>query len=1631
LSETHGADHRAPSVVVGVGASAGGLEALRALLSSASADPAVAWVVALHLDPERPSALADILSRATSVPVVEAIDGLSLEGGRVYVIPPGAAPSRFDGVISLDATRRTLPPSVVDRLLSTLAEAFGDRAVGVVLSGTGTDGAAGMRAVKAAGGLTIAQDPTTAAHDGMPRASQVAGAVDLVLAPAEIPGAVASWAARRGSTLDPEAEQPLLKRMVDALLRVTGHDFSGYKSATFQRRVARRMGVLRLERTDAYAERLDADEGEVRALMEDLLIGVTRFFRDPGVWDAFAERVVEPLVASREPPHPIRVWVPACSSGEEVYTVAILFLEALQRRNSRVPLQIFGTDIDRSALEQARHGLYGHDVVECVRPDRLERWFLQTRDGWRVREVVRESCLFSMHDVLRDPPFSRLDVATCRNLLIYLGPAHQDRVLRTLHYGLRPGGYLLLGPSEDVDRPELFRSLDRGARIYRRMEGSTSNLPRVSYGATLRAMASADPVAAPKARSWRDELEAALLARFTPPAVVVDTHGHILHFHGRTGRFLQPPAGAPTLDVVQMAHTALRGELRTALYRARTDEEVVREGLRVELDDGESAFLDLVVRRLPGDDPGFLVVFRERPEPVRVLAPAGGAEAPSVVQSLQDELGATRRRLHETVEALESSNEELQAANEELLSTVQELQSANEELTTSKEELQSVNEELETVNDELKHKVDQLDRAKADLENLLRSTDIATIFLDRSRDILWFTPAARRLYRLSDADIGRPLDDIAPRIAANPGEDVERVMGSGEPTLRVVRAADGRRSYRLAVHPYFAPDGGLDGTVLTFVDVTDLEEARSRLESLAAIVEGSEDAILRKSVSGMIQSWNAGAEQIYGYAADEVIGQDIELLVPDERRGESRVLCERIARGETVAPFETVRVRKDGQRIHVSVRFSPVRDREGRIVAISAVARDITDRVKARRELEEAHAALDRRVRERTAALAAANAELVRERGLLQTILQTAGDGIAVTDIQGRQTILNESARRILGVRGEAEIASKRWTIQTLDGRLVPPGENPTARALRGQATLGFPLRILREDGTYTDVIDSSVPVRDDEGHVVAAVTTFSDISEMQKAKEDLATARERLEAAVAERTAELARVVEELRVGTERFHAVLQGSPLVVFNQDRDLRYTWIHNAVVDPPSGIEGRTDEEVWERPEEAEALTRTKRGVLETGRSARVELQVTVGGQPLWWDLVVTASRDANGEIVGVTGAAMDVTARKQAEIALRKSEERLTRARRLEALGRLAGGIAHDFNNLLTAILGYTEVLERRLGDSPLATHAGHIRDAATRAASLTSQLLAFSRRQATAPRLVDLAERLRASDTIVRGLLPPGIELAISAQEALWPVRIDASQLEQVVLNLVVNARDAMPEGGRLTLEATNVVFSGDAGPAQSRIGEWVRLAAADTGVGMDAETLARCFEPFFTTKPAGQGTGLGLATVWGVVEQAGGFVLVDSAPGRGSRFEVYLPRAFGRPAEESEHPAGSDVRGGDETVLVAEDEPRIRELAGLTLGALGYRVLLARNGKEAVELARETDRIDIVVSDVVMPEMNGPETVDRIREVHPDAAVLLVSGYADQPVAEGIPFLPKPFTPATLAARVRELLDLKPRPPS
>jgi two-component system CheB/CheR fusion protein len=1623
-------DHRAPSVVVGVGASAGGLEALRALLSTATADPAVAWVVALHLDPERPSALADILSRVTPLPVVEASDGISLEGGRVHVIPPGAAPARFDGTIALEAIRRTLPPAVVDRMLSSLAEAFGERAIGVVLSGTGTDGAAGMRAVKAAGGLTIAQDPTTAAHDGMPRASQVSGAVDLVLPPADIPGAVAAWAARRGSQQDPEAEQPLFKRMVDALLRVTGHDFSGYKSATFQRRVARRMGVLRLDRTDAYVERLDADEGEVRALMEDLLIGVTRFFRDPGVWDALAERVVAPLVASREPPHPIRVWVPACSSGEEVYTVAILFLEELRRRNSRVPLQIFGTDIDRSALEQARHGIYGHDLVECVRPDRLESWFQQTRDGWRVREAVREVCLFSTHDVLRDPPFSRLDLATCRNMLIYLGPGHQDRVLRTLHYGLRPGGYLLLGPSEDVDRPELFRAVDRTHRIYRRLEGSTANLPRVSYGATLRALAAPDPTVVPKGRTWRDELESALLARFTPPAVVVDGNGHILHFHGRTGRFLQPPEGAPTLDVVQMAHSALRGELRTAMYRARTDEEVVREGLRFDLHDGEAVTIDLVVRRLPGDDLAFLIVFRERAEVVRAVVPEGGEAAPSVVEALEGELRTTRRRLNETVEALESSNEELQAANEELLSTVQELQSANEELTTSKEELQSVNEELETVNDELKHKVDQLDRAKSDLENLLRSTDIATVFLDRQRAIVWFTPAARRLYRLSDADIGRPLDDLAPRIAADPGEDVQRVMSTGEPTLRVVRGADGRRSYRLAVHPYFGPDGGLDGTVLTFVDVTDLEDARSRLEALAAIVEGSDDAILRKTVEGRIQSWNAGAERMYGYAADEVIGGDIEMLVPEERRGESHAVCDRVARGETVAPIETVRVRKDGQRIHVSVRFSPVRDREGRIVAISAVARDITERVKARRELEEAHAALDRRVRERTAALASANADLVRERGLLQTILQAAGDGIAVTDIHGRQTLLNEAAKRILGVQDGSEIAAGRWVVQTLDGRVVPPGENPTARALRGHATLGFPLRLVREDGTYTDVIDSAVPVRDDEGHVVAAVTTFSDITEMQRAKEDLARSRERLEAAVGERTAELARVVEELRVGTERFHAVLRGSPLIAFSQDRELRYTWIHNPVVHPLGALLGRTDGELWERPDEVEELTRLKRGVLESGASARAELQLTIRGQPTWWDLVVSASRDASGAIVGVVGAAMNVTARKQAEIALRETEDRLARSRRLEALGRLAGGIAHDFNNLLTAILGYTELLERRLADSPLAGHAGSIREAATRAAGLTTQLLTFSRRQATAPRLVDLGERMRASRAILRALLPAEVEMTAGAEEQLWPVRIDTSQLEQVLLNLVVNARDAMPEGGRLSLDAANVVLTGEAGPAANRIGEWVRLTAADTGVGMDAETLARCFEPFFTTKPAGQGTGLGLATVWGVIEQAGGFVLVDSAPGRGSRFEVYLPRAFGSPVEEVEHPAGLDARGGDETVLVAEDEPRIRELAGLTLGALGYRVLVATNGREAVELARKTDRVDLVVSDVVMPEMNGPEAVERIREIHPDAAVLLVSGYADEPVADGIPFLPKPFTPATLAARVRELLDLK-RPPA
>ena len=842
-------------LVVGIGASAGGLDAFERLLRFMPADSGLAYVLVQHLDPEHESILAEILGRATPIPVAFAEDGQSIERDHVYVMPRDAGLVVEGGKLRLVAPEPRGTRLPINVFLTSLAEDQGENAVGIVLSGAGADGAAGMAAVKRLGGLTLAQIPGDARYASMPNAAIATGMVDQVLPVEQIPAALAEHAARRrkhpGESAHGESEG--LREALEILGQKTGHDFSRYKRSTVLRRLQRRIAATGTGTIREYVALLDRDEGEIHRLTDDLMINVTSFFRDREPFQTL-ERIAIPDLLERSATDGVRAWVPGCSSGEEAYTIAMLLRERAERMPCPPPVKIFATDIDASALAEARRGRYTDVVEKQVSPERLARFFLKHGGAYTVTKAIRDLCIFTAHDLIKDPPFSRMDLVSCRNLLIYLEPPLQKHVLELLHYALSPGGYLLLGKAELVDGRdlELFETVEKADRLYRRRD--VQRRPRFQ---TVHGRGRALPLdvappsrrGGPEVRSAADRSRSIVLEEYAPPSVVVDGRGEIRYYWGTNLAFFLPPqAGPPVTNLMHVVRPELRVELSGTLHNAaRQGRPVTHTNLAVSVDGAERR-LNLVVRPLPPteQDPDelFLVVFQELPVPLA----AGDVplDAPTLerYRQVQAELENARERLQFTVDELENANEALRTSNEQFQSMNEELQSSNEELQTSQEELQSLNEELNTVNAELSKKVDELELLYGDLQNLFQSTQIATVFLDRQFRIARFTPEAVAVFRLADGDVGRPLSDFAARFDAEGlAQEVERVLQTLEPVERTIRAVELDRWFLMRMHAYRTPSNVIAGVVISFIDVTRLKETEAALRHVMEERERAEQAL--------------------------------------------------------------------------------------------------------------------------------------------------------------------------------------------------------------------------------------------------------------------------------------------------------------------------------------------------------------------------------------------------------------------------------------------------------------------------------------------------------------------------------------------------------------------------------------------------------------------------------------------------------------------------------------------------------------------------------------------------------------------------------------------------------------------
>jgi two-component system CheB/CheR fusion protein len=884
-------------ILVSIGASAGGIRALQDFFAALPEKSGAAYVVVVHLDPERRSELPAILRTRTAMPVVQVTEREKLQPDHVYVIPPGRRLQMIDHeIIALEFDEPRGQRSPIDLLFRSVADRLGD-GFAIVLSGAGTDGTLGVRAVKESGGIVLVQDPADAEYPSMPRGAIETGIADVVLPAAELAKRLAELIRIKRATTaaeePPGLDEDLLRRVLAHLRVRTGHDFSKYKRSTVLRRIARRMQVTRSDTLQSYYELLRENADEAQALLGDLLISVTTFFRDNEAFEKLHKEAL-PQLFGGDPGETIRVWVCGCATGEEAYSIAMLLAEEAARHELRPPIQVFGSDLDSRALALAREGRYPASIESDVGEERLHRFFTREGEGYRVRQELRDMVLFALHDLLKDPPFSRVDLISCRNVMIYLDRELQEQVCATFHYALNAGGYLLLGSSETADNPPgMFRLLDRGARLYQ-TTAAPGDKPRMlpSLLAPVRVREQIVQLVrgmTPSAALNDAAMHRRAIERVAPPSILVDEAHRVVHLSDHAGRYLLPSGGPLSGDIVDLVRPELRFELRSALHRLFEQRTPTLSLPILVRFNGTLHRVLLQVKAVEenGKDRNAIVMFIEGEEiEGDLIAEDQQTATNEMVRRLTQELELTQARLRTVREESDAANEELRAANEEMQSINEEYRSTSEELETSKEELQSINEELQTVNTELKLKLETISRAHSDLQNLMAATDIGTLFLDSRLRIKRFTERVTELFSVTPTDEGRPITDFAHQLEYEDlVKDARAVLSDLTPIRREIRSRNGRW-IDMRVRPYRTVDDKIDGVVITFLDITErlqteeaLRENEARLRQRKRLVDLSGDPIFIWKFDDGVVEWNRGCQTLYGYSHDEAVGKRIDELL--------------------------------------------------------------------------------------------------------------------------------------------------------------------------------------------------------------------------------------------------------------------------------------------------------------------------------------------------------------------------------------------------------------------------------------------------------------------------------------------------------------------------------------------------------------------------------------------------------------------------------------------------------------------------------------------------------------------------------------------------------------------------------
>ena len=1540
---------RVPTAIVAVGASAGGLQPIKELIGSIPDGSGMSVIVLQHIASEHETLLPEFLRKITEMPVSQIEDGIVIEPNHIYVAPGGQT-LEFDGLTLRFSSHKEAPGprTVINGLFQSLAYHHRENAVGIILSGTGSDGTEGIRDIKEYAGMTMAQEPDEAENSSMPRSAIQSHKIDYVLPASKLGEALLHYIEHnelfQHEPVQTDDFTKELHEILTILNKITDQDYRSYKSATLLRRIQRRMGLCGIDSMSQYGQFLNENRDEVKALVEDLLINVTAFFRDPEVWEMLKEEVLQPLVAEWNQEKPIRIWVPGCATGEEAYSVAMIMQE-LKAERPEIRTQIFATDLSNHALKTARRATYPLVAREDVGESRFSAFFKEYADGCTLTKSIRERVVFASHDLRSDPPFGSLDLVCCRNLLIYLQKTTQRDILRKFHFALNQNGVLLLGSAETPSSlGQGFQAISTPLRIFRKVQVSfedriTMRAPYKSDGRTEAASGRSRDQPGPM-----KEVAADLIMEEKQGACfILNQEGQMLHASGQAADYVRLPDDAQRFHLLNQVHASLQRQLRAAM------EKVANGGGRAhfyvsQFKDREAHIASLrgVVKRIDSSQSaeGHFFVYLEKNQVNELSCTVTGKgenekDPETTIRLLQDELQGTRSELSRTIDQLERTNQDLRVAHEEAISVNEELQSGNEELESSKEELQSLNEELTTLNVQLEEKIHEVVSTNNDLDNLLASTRIAVVFLDRKSNIRNFTPEAINFFNLIAADIGRPLSDLTSKFKdAKLIEQVQAVLRDFSSREEEVEMEDGRTFMR-RVLPYRTQEDRIEGVVATFHDITHLKEIQAKLEegqqALRLITDAIPGLVAYVDRDLYYRFANATYKKWFGIDPEALVGQYLPEVAGEEACEALKDVHERVLAGERQVWEGEINFRFDGKRM-IRAEYIPHLDDEGRVRGFYTLIQDIRHRVES-------------------------DAALIRSEKEYRAIFELGGSAKVKADAKtGRFLRTNQRFRDMLGYT-EEEIMQLGYA-ETL---------HPEENVEEWIASLGHytsesvvEQRFLRKDGSTIWILTSGVTVPGDRENPAYNVATLQDISGLKMAE-------------------------FALRRSEERFRAVADNISQLAWIADSAGNFDWYNQRWY----AYTGRDVETMrgraWEkivRPDYLKPVAEKLDAALQQGKSWEdiVPLRREDGVYRWFLSRAVPFRQEESNKMLWF-GTNTDITEHMELEAALKEADRRKN---------EFISTLAHELRNPLAPLKNGVDLLRKGSQDldrqqkvvASMGRQIGHL-------VRLVDDLMDASRISRGKVQLqrewIHLEEVIEAAVEAIEGeVTKKSHQLHLDVPKEMPPIYADGARLTQVFTNLLNNSVKYTASGGRIELKA----WMDD---TDCHVCVW------DNGVGLPPDKAAQIFELFIQADgyhgPLDAGLGIGLSVVRSMVELHGGRVTAESdGKDKGAKFDVVLPIG---PIDAEQAPVSPEPRERESSktsrILVADDNQDAADGLGLMLEALGHEVQMVYGGMAALEAAERFEP-HLVLLDLGMPDLPGTEVAQRLRATAHGKKMILVA---------------------------------------